>query len=144
MPPLYLLDTSVLLALLRAGVLGEYILANFDLYSLEQPPIISVVTEGEMRSLALRLGWKAPRQRALEELLGRLTIVPIPIAGLIEAYTEIDVYSLSKGRPMGKNDLWIAATANALRATLLTTDRDFDVLKYAKIELTWINPISHL
>jgi len=27
---------------------------------------------------------------------------------------------------MGKNDLWIAATAHILRATLVTTDKDFD------------------
>jgi hypothetical protein len=29
---------------------------------------------------------------------------------------------------MGKNDLWIAATAHALNAILLTTDNDFDHL----------------
>ncbi len=144
MPPLYLLDTSALLAILRGGALGEYILATFNLQSAEQPPIISVVTEGEIHSLARRLGWKPPRRRALETLFDRLTIVPIPIAGLIEAYADIDTYTLSKGRPMGKNDLWIAATAAVLRATLLTTDRDFDSLQHTKIELAWINPASRL
>jgi tRNA(fMet)-specific endonuclease VapC len=29
---------------------------------------------------------------------------------------------------MGKNDLWIAATAHVYEATLLTTDNDFDHL----------------
>ena len=29
-------------------------------------------------------------------------------------------------RNMGKNDLWIAATAAATNTTLLTTDSDFD------------------
>jgi tRNA(fMet)-specific endonuclease VapC len=29
---------------------------------------------------------------------------------------------------MGKNDLWIAATARAASATLITTDTDFDHL----------------
>lgn len=31
---------------------------------------------------------------------------------------------------MGKNDLWIAATAYALEADLLTTDDDFDHLNH--------------
>ncbi len=31
-------------------------------------------------------------------------------------------------RSMGKNDLWIAATAHASGAVLVTTDRDFDHL----------------
>ena len=31
-------------------------------------------------------------------------------------------------RNMGKNDLWIAASAMELKATLLTTDKDFDHL----------------
>jgi len=29
---------------------------------------------------------------------------------------------------MGKNDLWIAATAHVVDATILTTDKDFDHL----------------
>jgi predicted nucleic acid-binding protein len=36
---------------------------------------------------------------------------------------------------MGKNDLWIAATAYAMNAMLLTTDGDFDHLENAFIDL---------
>lgn len=38
---------------------------------------------------------------------------------------------------MGKNDLWIAATASILGAKLLTTDNDFEHLngKYLEIEI---------
>ena len=52
-------------------------------------------------------------------------------------YAEIDVYSQSKhptlrlppsARKMGKNDLWIAATAAIHNATLLSTDADFEHL----------------
>lgn len=32
-------------------------------------------------------------------------------------------------RNMGKNDIWIAATASVLGAVLLTTDNDFDHLQ---------------
>ena len=40
-------------------------------------------------------------------------------------------YKLPKGmaaRNMGKNDLWIAATASITKTILLTTDNDFDHL----------------
>ncbi len=41
---------------------------------------------------------------------------------------------------MGKNDLWIAATANATGALLLTTDKDFDHLDGAFLNRVWIDP----
>lgn len=42
---------------------------------------------------------------------------------------------------MGKNDLWIAATASVLEATLITTDKDFGHLdtKYLKLVLVDLN-----
>jgi tRNA(fMet)-specific endonuclease VapC len=40
---------------------------------------------------------------------------------------------------MGKNDLWIAATASVLSATLLTTDKDFDHLKDVFLSLERIS-----
>ena len=45
---------------------------------------------------------------------------------------------LSKGltsRNMGKNDLWIAATAAVTQSKLLTTDGDFDHLNGSFIDL---------
>lgn len=56
---------------------------------------------------------------------------------LLTAYAKLDAYSKGKltdkplGRSaivMGKNDLWIAATAVAANAVLITTDKDFDHL----------------
>ncbi|MEM6767041.1 MAG: hypothetical protein AAF655_19040 [Bacteroidota bacterium] len=38
-------------------------------------------------------------------------------------------------RNMGKNDLWLAATANVLGAPLVSTDHDFDHLKETFIDL---------
>jgi len=38
---------------------------------------------------------------------------------------------------MGKNDLWIAATAYTLNATLVTTDTDFDHLDGEFIEVNF-------
>ena len=43
---------------------------------------------------------------------------------------------------MGKNDLWIAATAVAYGATLLTTDSDFDRLVPFTLDRILIAPAS--
>ena len=40
---------------------------------------------------------------------------------------------------MGKNDLWIAATASVLDLTLLTTDKDFDHLKDVFLDLAFVD-----
>lgn len=42
--------------------------------------------------------------------------------------------------PLGKNDVWIAATAAVRRATLLTTDRDLDRLAPRFLTREWIDP----
>jgi len=42
-------------------------------------------------------------------------------------------------RNMGKNDLWIAATASILNAKLITTDKDFSHLKNQMIDLEIID-----
>jgi tRNA(fMet)-specific endonuclease VapC len=47
-----------------------------------------------------------------------------PNAG--DHYSRVKHLRQKQGRPMGENDLWIAATARALSATLVTRDQDFD------------------
>ncbi len=73
----------------------------------------------------------------LTALLSKLIIADINVEDIITRYAEIDAYSQGKlsgrslndsARNMGKNDLWIAATASVLKAILLTTDGDFNHL----------------
>ena len=44
---------------------------------------------------------------------------------------------------MGKEDLWIAATASVLNAILITTDKDFQHLdnEFIKLEYIYINKL---
>lgn len=62
--------------------------------------------------------------------LGRLTIEKPEV---MSAYATLDAYSKARGITMGKNDLWIAATAYASDSRLVTTDGDFDHLAPAFI-----------
>jgi tRNA(fMet)-specific endonuclease VapC len=41
---------------------------------------------------------------------------------------------------MGKNDLWIAASAHVLQATLMTTDKDFTHLDPQFLQINFISP----
>jgi tRNA(fMet)-specific endonuclease VapC len=47
---------------------------------------------------------------------------------VIRSYATIDAHTRKQGRVMGKNDLWIAASARATGARVLTTDGDFDLI----------------
>ena len=140
--PTYLLDTNVLVHLIRGNDLGRKIDADFDLRSSLARTLICVVTVGELRALALRLGWGARKSAELDRLLSSLIVVDIHRPDVIAAYAEVDVAGHRAGRSPGKNDVWIAAVARASGATLLTTDKDFDHLDPGLIRRVWINPAA--
>ncbi len=121
----FLLDTNVLIQLLRAKALGKYIGQQFNLRSSLSHCVISVVTVGEMQKLARSFGWGERRVSDMDALLKQVPWIDINDEAILHAYGEIDHYSDDNGRPMGKNDAWIAATASVSRMTLLTTDKDF-------------------
>lgn len=70
---------------------------------------------------------------------------------LLNTYIGIDAYSqrnhpdytsypFRTPRNMGKNDLWIAATASLLNLQLVTTDGDFDHLDQTFLSLKKVFP----
>jgi tRNA(fMet)-specific endonuclease VapC len=54
----------------------------------------------------------------------------------------LDAFSRVKGVKMGKNDLWIAASAYCLNAVLLTEDTDFDHLNNVFIQVAGVRKAS--
>ncbi|HEX8392812.1 MAG TPA: PIN domain-containing protein [Longimicrobium sp.] len=132
-PPgaLILLDTNVLVQLVRGNAAGKRIDSDYGLGVRPDRPLISLVTVGEAKSLALKFGWSQSKRNDLDGLLRQLVVVNINAAGIPDMYAEIDHYServVKPARPMGKNDLWIGATAAAVGAWLMTSDKDFDHL----------------
>jgi predicted nucleic acid-binding protein len=136
---LFILDTGILVGYIRGAGYAEYAEAKLR---VTQPPnvaVVSVVSKGEIYSLAIQFGWGEAKRKALEELLRKIPPVDLNHEQIIHRYAQIDAYSQGKdptmplpvgmtARNMGKNDLWIAATGSILNATLLTTDNDFDHL----------------
>ena len=100
--------------------------------------VLPMVVVGELEAFALKADWGYQKVAFLRQLLERYPLVGfVPeLAGL---YARLDAYSQGRlrGQPvpaglsarnMGKNDLWIAATALDLDMPLCTADRDFDHL----------------
>ena len=97
----------------------------------------SVICQGELLALSEKFGWGLKRRGALEEALDNFPTLGIT-PRVLQAYALIDAWTHGKpvnapGIPspptpavsMKQNDIWIAATAYASQATLLTTDKDF-------------------
>lgn len=144
---LYLLDTNVLLALIRGQDLGQSIDRTFNLSTSPSRPLVSIVSYGEIRVLARRNNWGREKTESLENMLHNVVPVYLSLLGVINAYVEIDLASQS--HPSGainmeKNDLWIAACAKAAGAFLLTTDKDFEHLLDNTVQGTVIDPMTHL
>jgi tRNA(fMet)-specific endonuclease VapC len=140
---LYLLDTSVLLHLIRGKATGSYIEATFRLKQQNFTPLICIVTHGEIWSLARENRWGADKRATLAVMLANLVTVDINSDDVIEAYVEIE--DASRRAPggaihLGKNDLWIAAVTKVSGATLLTCDKDFDHLDPGQISRVYIDP----
>jgi tRNA(fMet)-specific endonuclease VapC len=68
--PLYLLDTNILVHLVRGDAVWARVRAIYQPLLLDPCPIISVVTAGELRSLALQFNWKAEKVDQMEFYLG--------------------------------------------------------------------------
>ena len=144
---IFFFDTNIILLYLRHSLIVEFIEANFKPF--ETDVIVSVVTVAELKSIALQNKWGNPRLQRMENFLSRFVVADVKTEDIINCYAEIDAFSQGRlegrksnftARNMGKNDIWIAATASVLEATLLTTDNDFnhlhdEFLSVAKIDL---------
>lgn len=136
----YLLDTNILVHLIRGDETGKRVDERFGLRENLLVCAILVVTVGEMLSLAQRREWGANKMQALEKLLGRLLQIDLGDRNILEAYAAIDNFSRDRTYDMGKNDIWIAATAKATGYTLLTNDKGFQHLHDIQIKCIYVDP----
>ena len=136
----YVIDTNILIHIVRNSSTWEYVDMTFNPFDFpKNETYVSFASVAEILSLSLKLGWQDKKISRLSEFLSKLEI--ISVSGevedkLMQNYALIDAYSQGKlknlplpttmsARNMGKNDIWIAATASSIEATLLTTDNDF-------------------
>lgn len=143
----YIWDTNILLNFIRQT--DDFFAWN-DTYKFQDETTrvyMSIVSIGEIYSIAHQRNWQKRKRQRLREAL-EFVKKPLPIAtkNIVEAYSRIDAYSqgklvgnpLPKGmssRNMGKNDIWIAATASVLDLKVVTTDNDFKHLQDVFLEV---------
>jgi len=146
-----LLDTNIILSVVRARNEPEILRfinpENTKIY-------ISIVSEAEIRSFAIRKNWGTNRLDFLNDFLTGVNIIEVNQLS-VATYTAIDTYSqrlnpnfvtypFDTPRNMGKNDLWIASLAALLGLRLVTTDADFDHLHNVFFEVKKINPTEFI
>lgn len=135
----FILDTNICLAYVRGHASYQVVEKELNLQAEGTITLISVVTKGELLSLGIQNGWGIKKMKTLQSLLKKIYTIDIneKDQSLMQAYAEIDAYSQGnlQGKPlglsarnMGKNDLWIAASAYISKSELVTTDGDFDHL----------------
>jgi len=134
------IDTCVFIHIVRDTDTGRKCIEALEKYDEAANVIVSVVTKAELASFIAQNNWG--KSKIDKKILEEITYIDISNADqlLIDSYTEIDAFSKRKikdksgnlldgsARKMGKNDLWIAATAYSLDIPLMTTDGDFDHL----------------
>ena len=139
----YVLDTGVLLNLIRGREIGTRIDREFALTSSMRLHTVSIVTHGELKVLAERNDWGAEKRNALAVALDNVVTVNIESEALVEAYVQVDRACRNNSggsRTLGQNDMWIAATALLSDLPLITTDKDFLPLHERLITVHWIDP----
>jgi tRNA(fMet)-specific endonuclease VapC len=141
-PDLFILDTNILVHLIRDSPLGRSVTRHFDLLNPRSSQLISVITVGEILAFGKKRSWGPRKTAAIKDLVGELVVLPLDKEPILNNYAEIDTHLQKVGLHMEQNDMWIAATAAAARAHLLTTDRDFDPLHPHRLTRTWIDPAA--
>lgn len=142
------LDTNILLERIRDSPLWQEARdrANLDLRSTRA--YIPAICAGELLAIRERNEW-GPERRAIQKQLFRdFPIAPIARSRIWHSYALIQCWTQGvsvaaprqapppkQSRPMGMNDLWIAATVHASGGALLTADRGFLQLDGVWIEV---------
>ena len=150
---LFLLDTGVMLGFVRGAPWAARAHEEYGLGSLETMVVTSVICQGELLAFAEKKGWREKKRVKLARTLNRVPTLDINKQPILNAYALIDAWTHGKpvaaprhapppkpARSMGKNDLWIAATAHASDAVLLTTDTDFCHLDDIWFKCIYVDP----
>ncbi|MEL7160796.1 MAG: PIN domain-containing protein [Bacteroidota bacterium] len=147
----YVFDTNIILVYLKDPETKQFIEQHYGPFDEGNTAILSAVSIGEIKAIGRKNGWGEKRLRIVKGIMGKLVTVGIRFEDLFDAYAEIDAFSQGRipdrkanftARNMGKNDLWIAATAAVTNSALITTDKDFEHLDGEFFEVIYITPVK--
>lgn len=125
---IYLLDTNAISALMRADTALASWLSSLG---ADERVVTCAIVRGEILFGIERL---APGRRRTElegkaaRVFAALPCEPVPSAAG-DLYATVKSTQQRRGLPLDENDLWIASTALALDATLVSYDSDFQSIE---------------
>ncbi|MDR4307519.1 PIN domain-containing protein [Chelatococcus sambhunathii] len=134
MAGLYLLDANIVIAALREQPL---VLRRLETASLAELRLSTIVL-GELEYGAEKSAY-GPRNRArLSTMVGSITNIGVDPETALR-YGRLRAHLERQGTPIGANDLWIAAQALAIGATVVTAnEREFRRVPDLKVE-NWLS-----
>lgn len=118
MPGSLLPDTNAFIALLR----GDPIVV--DMLDSASEVVLSAVVLGEPTYGAMNSRATDANLKRLQDLRAECRFAPVDEA-VVTSYGQVRLALKQKGRPIPENDIWIAATAIANGAVVLTEDLHF-------------------
>ncbi len=98
------------------------------------------MTVGEALTLGAIWKWGSTKLDALRAMLNELVVIGLRQGDIVDRYAALSAHCKAHGLTLSDNDRWIAATARAAGAVLLTTDKDFDALHPTFVDRVWIDP----
>ncbi|RSZ29569.1 type II toxin-antitoxin system VapC family toxin [Variovorax beijingensis] len=127
----YLLDTNICIYIAKhnpAAVRARFEQLSADILA------ISVITLGELQHGAEKSQARSKALAALKQLQSVIQVQPVTEA-VAQHYGQIRSALERKGRPIGNNDLWIAAHARAEGWVLVTNnEREFSRVEGLEVE----------
>lgn len=130
----YLLDTNHLGAALDGDspVYRRILAARRDGQRVGScPPVLCELAAGIEQTARRESNWNA-----LGVFLRQIRIWPIDLA-TARAYGELYQELRASGRVLSQVDMMLAALARRMRLTILTTDRDFEIIRDVHVE-SWM------
>ncbi len=136
MGPRYLLDTNICIYIAKHN--PPAVRARFEQHSADALAM-SVVTLGELQHGAEKSQARTKALAVLQQLQSAIAVMPLtPAVG--EHYGQIRSALERTGRPIGNNDLWIAAHARAEGWVLVSNnEREFCRVPGLLVE-NWVAP----
>jgi tRNA(fMet)-specific endonuclease VapC len=98
----YLLDTNILLHLVRKSPLKAKVEQEFRLHDTLNTVLISVVSLGEIKSLGIQNQWGERRIQVLNAILKEYLVADINSEDVIARYAEIDAFTVKGNCPINR------------------------------------------
>lgn len=129
----YLLDTNIVIAALKGHAAIRDRLERVPMDSL----LLSSIVLGELEFGAEKSAYAERNRQRLAELVRRLPLIGVD-AGVALHYGRLRADLERQGTPTGANDMWIAAQAASVEATLVTdNEREFRRVTGLRVE-NWL------